>query len=200
MLRRRLSAFGRLAATTSTELLSPDESIPVVFASRHGDAHRTLELLQALASGDDVSPASFSMSVHNAVAGILSIARGDTSAVTAVAAADNLLLAALLEASAQLQDAPRVLCVLCDLPLPALYTAIEDAPTEPWALALLLERPEISGTSADRYLLQQAMQVALPAYSSGPALLPLLQGVVTRLSLQAGSPGWVLTRREEGLP
>jgi len=44
----------------------------MVFASRHGEADRTLAILQDLAAGAEVSPTLFSMSVHNSVPGLWS--------------------------------------------------------------------------------------------------------------------------------
>ena len=70
-LRRRLNKFGRAAAGMSADKVQGDPLI--VFASRYGDAERSATILQEIAKGEDVSPMQFSLSVHNAVSGILSI-------------------------------------------------------------------------------------------------------------------------------
>ncbi|MEY2840859.1 MAG: hypothetical protein RJB60_3158, partial [Pseudomonadota bacterium] len=49
----------------------------MVFASRYGDATRSLAMLGDLVNQQALSPSSFALSVHNAVAAIYSIARGD---------------------------------------------------------------------------------------------------------------------------
>src|SRR5262249_59695026 len=73
------------------------ESVQSVFASRHGALERTLELLDALARQESVSPTSFSLSVHNSTAGLFSIARTDRGAATAMAAGPDTLALSLLE-------------------------------------------------------------------------------------------------------
>lgn len=111
-----------------------------MFASRHGDTRLTLSLLEGIAEQQPMSPTGFSLAVHNAVSGLLSIARKDVSEVTAIAAVDALLPNALIEAFTRLQDHAQVLCVLYDVPLPALYRPFVSGESFPFALAMLLSR------------------------------------------------------------
>jgi hypothetical protein len=53
-----------------------DSDVPLVFASRHGDVARSMDLLGALVSDQPLSPTGFGLSVHNAIAALYSIARG----------------------------------------------------------------------------------------------------------------------------
>ncbi len=46
----------------------------MVFTSRHGELERNFRILQALATGQDLSPTDFAMSVHNSAVGNLTIA------------------------------------------------------------------------------------------------------------------------------
>jgi len=125
MLRRRLSPMGKAALWAAGQLLTEQQPEPVatVFASRHGEVGRTVKLLRDLAEQAPLSPASFSLSVHNAVGGIHSIANKVFSPVTAISAGPDTLCAALLEAYTQLASRPEpagdVLCVFYDDPLPA---------------------------------------------------------------------------------
>ena len=59
------------------------EDLPLVFISRHGETPRTLDILSDLASEQPLSPTQFSLSVHNAVIGLWSILRNETSEMTA---------------------------------------------------------------------------------------------------------------------
>jgi len=115
-------------------------AIPSIFASRHGDTPLTLTLLESISRGEPMSPTSFSLAVHNAVSGLFSIVRKDTSTVSAIAAARGLVLQTLFEAIALLQDNDRLLCVIYDTPLPGYYQARREDPPEPfpWALAMVL--------------------------------------------------------------
>lgn len=145
MLRRRFTELGRCAAGAALPLLEGIDSIPGVFASRHGDTPLTLSLLEGIAEGEPMSPTGFSLAVHNALSGLLSIARKDVSEVTAIAATENLIPNALIEAVTQLQDQPRVLCVIYDLPLPELYKPYSDSTPFPCAVAMILSREEGDG-------------------------------------------------------
>jgi hypothetical protein len=140
MLRRRLNEVGRLVAAVVWELIPEASDLPMVFCSRHGDQARTLQLMSELSTGEPLSPAAFSMSVHNAVAGVLSIAKNARGPMTAIAAQDQLMSMGLLEAWAQLQQgATEVLLVVYDLPLPPEYNGESDL-DHPFALALRLTR------------------------------------------------------------
>lgn len=122
MLRRRLSPMGRAAASVMLPLFEQYGQMPVVYVSRHGEVGRTLDMLQGLAQEEPLSPTAFSLSVHNALAGLLSIQQKSNAAITAIAAGENDLTPALLEAIGQITpEAPHVLCVFCDAPVPEFY-------------------------------------------------------------------------------
>ena len=140
MQRRRFSELGKCAAGAALPLLSENESIPGIFASRHGDTNLTLSLLQGIGRDEPMSPTGFSLAVHNALSGLLSIARKDISEVTAIAASEGLILQSLLEAVGQLQDRERVLCVIYDVPLPELYRRYCESDPFPYAIAMILRR------------------------------------------------------------
>lgn len=144
MLRRRFSDLGKIAAASALPLVQPDASVPCVFASRHGDTGLTLSLLEGIAKREDMSPTGFSLAVHNAVSGVFSIARKDVSAVTAIAASDDLIISALIEAIGQLQTSEKVLCIVYDVPLPEIYRDSLESDPFPYACAMMLSRS--SGT------------------------------------------------------
>ncbi|HEV7165514.1 MAG TPA: beta-ketoacyl synthase chain length factor [Gammaproteobacteria bacterium] len=145
MLRRRLDRHGRMAMHTAWSCAEGLDSVQFVFASRHGDLGRTLELLTALGNKDMLSPTSFSLSVHNSTAGLFSIARGDRSAATAMAAgADTLGLCMLEGANMIAEGASRVLvCYADDMP-PSAYLPylVEDPARLPFSISLLLTQPD----------------------------------------------------------
>jgi hypothetical protein len=63
-----------------------DSQVPLVFASRHGDVARSMDLLGALVGDQPLSPTGFGLSVHNAIAALYSIARGHRGNYLALAA------------------------------------------------------------------------------------------------------------------
>lgn len=136
MLRRRAGFLGRMALEVAYECLGQDADVPTVFCSRHGEVGRSIALLRDLARGEPLSPTSFGLAVHNASAGLFSIARADRANHVALAAGGATLEHAVIEACGQLADgAPMVLLVACDMPLPEPYEAFEDCAEQPFAFA-----------------------------------------------------------------
>lgn len=140
LLRRRLSALGKGMIHCASRAADGFGPLRAVFASRHGEPARTLPMLEDMAAGLEISPTQFSMNVHNAVAGIWSIARQDTSAITALGAGAESFGWGLLEAfGLHKENGGPVLFVFGDDALPEV---LSPAPKEPLhALALLLGTP-----------------------------------------------------------
>lgn len=192
MLRRRLSRLSRLALKVAYEGAAGDHALRTVFASRHGEIHRTRGLLADLAAGEPLSPMAFSLSVHNTASGLYSIASGNTAPSTAIAAGRDTLAMAVIEAAGQLQQAERVMVVFADEPLPEDYREFADESTAPFGLALLLGR---AGTGTDWSL----STAPLPAAAAMPEcaglqLLRLLAGDGRTLTTAGERSGWCWTR------
>ena len=72
MQRRRLSPFAKISLYVANQASeSQIQDLPMIFSSRHGDLHKTSDLLGELALDNELSPTAFSLSVHNAVAGYI---------------------------------------------------------------------------------------------------------------------------------
>ena len=142
ILRRRVTPIGQIAFRAATALSVPDEA-RFIFCSRHGEFQRTLGILTALATGELVSPAEFSLSVHNALAGLLSIAWRNRAGHTTIAAGADSFRSALIEAAACLLERPvePVLLVYYEDRLTEAYAEIAASDETCVALALLLTPP-----------------------------------------------------------
>lgn len=139
LLRRRVSGLGQRALKAAWSL--PDSTTArTVFCSRHGEFGRTLSILDALVNRTEVSPADFTLSVHNALTGLLSIARANRQGHTTIAAGTESFEFGMLEAIAALAEQPNepVVLVYFDESLPAPFDAFDPDPPEPIALALAL--------------------------------------------------------------
>ena len=146
MMRRRVERLGRMALQTAYWGIGDTTSCSIVFASRYGDVSRSVELLRYLAANEPLSPTSFSMSVHNAIGALFSIARGDTSAHAAIAAGSETVEAAFTEALGLLSDgAEAVLVVYYEEPLPEPHTKFSEQQDFPRAWACRLRRSETAG-------------------------------------------------------
>lgn len=103
---RRLTPLGRkvLQHMQSTSCSLDGKAMPWIIASRDGESRHKVDLLVDLSNGNLLSPTDFSMSVHNAIAGIYSIASGNTEPYTTVAAGSRTFEMGLLETIAHQQE------------------------------------------------------------------------------------------------
>jgi hypothetical protein len=147
ILRRRISVIGQRAFRASCAL-SDQRTARFVFCSRYGESDRTLRILRSIAAKEPISPADFSLSVHNALAGLLSIAWGNTAGHTAISAGADSFGYGLLEAIACLNDgsSDSVLLVYFEDVLPQPYDEVADGAETCVALALLLKPPGHEGS------------------------------------------------------
>mgnify|MGYP003121641211 CR=1 FL=1 len=138
MQRRRLSPLARVVFYTLYQC-EPQSGGPVVFSSTMGEIQRTQGILEAIADGDPVSPAAFSLSVHNAVVGLWSLVNGVTSPMISLAPVEGSPVPALLEAAGMLAEGwESVLVVFCEEAYPEFYRPFLNSPTGPTSLALQL--------------------------------------------------------------
>lgn len=191
LLRRRFTTLGKYAAHAALEQMSAEQKLPAVYASRHGDTPLTLSLLQDMGRKTPLSPTSFSLAVHNAVGGLLSIARKDASPMTAIASSTGLVLSTLHEAAAQLESYNKVLCVIYDVPLPHLYTNYAESLPFPLALAFIVSRGDAPGITLQ---LEQALSIEEPHIDHGAHdtldFIAFLLGLEPQLNFCA----WTLVR------
>jgi len=196
LLRRRLDRYGRMALHTAWPCCEGEETVQTVFASRHGALNRTMELLNALAREETLSPTLFTLSVHNSVAGLLSIARKDRGASTAMAAGPDTLILSLLEGAAMVHEgARRVLVIYVDDTVPKIYQSQTTAEANrPFAVALLLT-PQVESPMHCRLMgAHEPMQTHLAPES---ALMGFLLGNTEHAELGVNQ-GWRLERIHAG--
>lgn len=152
MLRRRLDTSGR-AVCDLLARLDPDARYPLIHASRHGDASRTLTMLKDLVNHEAPSPTRFSMSVHNATLGVHSIANDHQRPLQALSASGNELEALLWEAAGYLaQGQSNVVVAFSEGELPEDYVGHTTHPGFPCAVAMRLTLdlgPCLKGINAD---------------------------------------------------
>jgi Beta-ketoacyl synthase, N-terminal domain len=140
LLRRRLDRFGRMALYTAWPCVEGIGTVQHIFASRHGSLNRTVELLTALANEETLSPTQFTLSVHNSVAGLFAIGRGDRSAATAMAAGPDTLGLSILEGANMIAEGSKyVLVTYADDSVPEIYRKhITGRARLPFTVSLLL--------------------------------------------------------------
>jgi hypothetical protein len=197
MLRRRAGFLGRMALEVAYECLGEQREVPTVFCSRHGEVARAVALLGDLARGEPLSPTAFGLAVHNASAGLFSIARADRANHVALAAGGSTIEHALIEACGQLADgAPMVLLVASDTALPEPLDRFEDCDEQPFAFAWLLAP---AGAAADTRRL--SWRAHAPGEETAPARMPgglevlrFQHGRAAALVRDAGGKRWTWSR------
>lgn len=129
-LKRRLSPLAKTVFCAISQCDPINGCIPVVFSSTHGELAKSLEMIKLIEAGEEISPTTFSLSVHNAIAGLFSIAFGNTTEITVLASGEEGIASAFIESLGLLQEgAGEVLMVFYDEPLPDFY------PAEPFQLS-----------------------------------------------------------------
>ncbi|HEY4081779.1 MAG TPA: beta-ketoacyl synthase chain length factor [Burkholderiaceae bacterium] len=182
MMRRRIEPLGRVALQAAYWAQGDAPTGPVVLASRWGEIERSVGMLEQLAAGESLSPTAFSLSVHNAVGALFSIARKDKNNYQAVAAGEFSAEAGFAEAAGLLADgAPQVLVVYFDAPLPEAYAAFEQQASFPHAFACLLSRAESGGISLGSELSQASRPSPADGLPPGLQVLNFLLGDATQL-------------------
>jgi hypothetical protein len=142
MLRRRCTPLTRIMLRAAYDACEEPlrAEVRTVFASRHGSINESIELIECVARGLPLSPAKFSHTVHNAQAGLFSIAAGNRRASSSLAAQQDTLGHGWLEALAHLQREPGrpVLLVVGDVPLAPTFAPLVKEPVCSYAVAWLL--------------------------------------------------------------
>jgi len=122
MLQRRLSPLSRAVFNVADQCVKSGKTYPVVFSSAHGEICKSLEMLKTIQAGDELSPTAFSLSVHNAIAGLFSIAYSNSQEITVIAPGLEGIAPAFIEALGMLHEgADEVLIILYDEPIADFY-------------------------------------------------------------------------------
>lgn len=195
MLRRRFNTLGKCVMAAALPLVEEIDAIPGIFASRHGDTELSLAMLSDIGREEPMSPTNFSLAVHNAISGLFTIARKDTSEVTAIAAMEDLVLQTLFEAVGQLQHRERVLCVIYDIPLPEFYRqhANDAGEAFPFAVAMILARSGAAGLALE-FTSEANGANAGAEESEFLRLMQLLCGISDEIRLSRSEASWRIGR------
>ena len=151
--RRRASQMGRAIGDAVAEALGQagvePRTTPVIVGSSIGEASAMIGLLDQMWRADEpMSPAVFTVSVHNAASGLLSISMKNKGYTTSIAADYDTPAAALLEGIGLLATGHDAVCCVCadeDSP----RSLLEHAPHwDMLAGAVVLTRADAPGAKA----------------------------------------------------
>lgn len=191
MLRRRLSPLAKTVICACKTCAGDRLSMPVIFSSTHGELAKSFKMMEMIEAGEEISPTAFSLSVHNAIAGLFSIAFKNNKQSMVLAPGEDGIAAAFIEALGLLQEGEEeVLIVFYDEPLVEFY------PSSPYKLstdqrnatALIITKSgegqsiKFSRNKQTGYDGEQALQI--------PLLKQFLAGNEQSLIIQTGRGSW----------
>lgn len=174
MFRRKLSPLSRMVFSTVNSLEQQSEPInaPIVLATRHGELDLSIDLINAELTDSPLSPAKFSMSVHNSPVGFLSIQSKNTNPNTAISAGARTLKMGLLESTTMLKEHGQCLLIYADENLSEEYDQYKDEQSFPICLAILLDtnapETEILFTNEQFQALQCIEQLCISIPNEAP--------------------------------
>jgi hypothetical protein len=191
MLKRRLSPLAKTVFCAARQCIGEHTIMPTVFSSSHGELSRSFSMMEMLEAGEEGSPTSFSLSVHNAVAGLFSMVWKNKLQCTVVAPGEEGLAAGFIEALGLLyEDAEQVLLIFYDEPLVDFYPSapFQLSADESRALALLIAKSGegqkliMSSSTTTGNDGEQPVQLT--------AFIRFLAGSQARLTLNTYRRGW----------
>lgn len=122
MLKRRLSPLAQIVFCAASQCIDKNTDIPTIFSSTHGELAKSFNMMKIIETGEEISPTAFSLSVHNSIAGLFSMAYANKAQCTVVAPGEDGISAAFIEAAGLLQEGiDGVLIILYDEPLEPFY-------------------------------------------------------------------------------
>ncbi|CAM3599588.1 MULTISPECIES: beta-ketoacyl synthase chain length factor [Halomonas] len=181
ILRRRLDDTGRATCDILREL-DPQADAPLVHASRHGDTTHTLAMLESLQRGEPISPTRFSMSVHNAILGVHSIAQSHHRPLQALGACGDEFDALVYESHGYLMAGySSVVAVFSESSLPAAYQGVTQHPGTACVVGM-------------RFTLNQGRAITLskPGQSTSPTPVNVLNWLNGETTFLDGRQRWHL--------
>jgi 3-oxoacyl-[acyl-carrier-protein] synthase III len=189
--RRRMSTLSKMAVQTALEAARDARPDFVVFCSQHGEHARTRELLASIVSRTEMSPTSFSQSVHNTSAGLYSIITASNAPATSLAAGPGTFAYGWIEAESfvAVHAGKQVLLVCYDEMLSSEYRPYSRQDQRSYALALLLGQAAHGG-----FRLEASEPKAEELAPLAPLFMAWALSVAPVFSVTAGGQGWTWRR------
>jgi len=198
--RRRLSPLSRIVVDTYHRAnSSPTEGlqIPSILCSTYGEHVRNTNLILDISANSDVSPTAFSLSVHNAVAGLISIFYGNEAPCLTMATNKKGVSVALFEAYSMLRETSQVSLTIYDGPVHESYrNALPDS-KDTAAISLILSPANLKKDTLHikRIATESGAQVRSPFHEI-VEIVKLLQGGEAQNQLVLGDWCWSLMKKE----
>ncbi|MBO4672707.1 MAG: beta-ketoacyl synthase chain length factor [Alphaproteobacteria bacterium] len=137
MARRRMTDLQKITIGLATAIAPDTPDYNVVFASQFGEWRQTIKLIEQFAMDNEMSPAGFSNSVHNAAVGALAILAKNKNSYTSIAAGAQTLENAILTAATATKP---TMVIYADEESPAIYNDYLSAPVAAHGMAFIFDK------------------------------------------------------------
>jgi len=192
MLKRRLTPLARMVFCAAIPCIDDKSSIPTVFSSTHGELAKSFKMMEMIEAGEEISPTAFSLSVHNAIAGLFSMAFKNKQQSTVVAPGEEGIAAAFIEALGLLEEGEsQVLMVLYDEPLVDFYPAAPYKLTAKDSCAIALTISRTGSGVPIRFCCQQQTGDDGEQPLQAPLLIDFLAKQQEKLIIQTPRHSWI---------
>lgn len=169
-----------------------DEQTPMIYASHNGEISQTLSIIRSFSS--DVSPAKFSLSVHNAIAGLLSVTHKNCQSYQAIDSLSGLIETAVVEAVGLLAQHDTVGIVYHDETLPTELMTTDDKPPTTQVLGLKLQRGQTYQLQKIPAVKQQSPENMTAEFANIRAIADFLRGEQNSLDNHYANTTWQWSR------
>jgi hypothetical protein len=206
LLQRRLSPIAKAVFNVAFRCLDTDEKLAIVFSTSHGEVNKTLGMLIGMVGGEGISPTAFSLSVHNAISGLFSIASQNHQEISVLAPGQDGIAPAFLEALGVLQEQAianqsqnpqtnSVLMVFYDEPLADFYPRLPDSLKAQGSCALAI-KIALTGVGLPMTLASSSTQANAGEHALQTfAFLDFLQSDTKSLQLGNHRHSWVWQKK-----
>lgn len=182
MVRRRMPKISKAIYLLNEFCCS--QKIPAIYASKNAELSRTLKIIRQYNS--NLSPTLFSMSVNNAIPGLLSVLNKDKSPYSVIDSMSGVVEMALFEAVAQLKQNEAVKVVYFEESTIPEFTTIQTSLDTAFALMIVIER----GDEWSLRISKDKEKGLAQADSPTANYIKLLQGEIDSLTTQYDRIQW----------
>ena len=212
--RRRLTPLSRVVVDTYHRANgNPTGGLQItsILCSTYGEHVRNTNLILDISKNRDLSPTSFSLSVHNAVAGLISIFYGNEAPCLSMATNKSGVSMALIEAYSMLTETSQVSLTIYDGPVHEAFHEVVFDSDQTAAVTMILSHGNLN---KDRLHMKQiatnSKTKALSPFLEIVEIVKLLQGEQNQVSSEnvdfktesqivLGNWGWSLLRKEQNV-
>lgn len=212
--RRRLTPLSRVVVDTYHRANGNPTGglqIPSILCSTYGEHVRNTNLILDISTNNSLSPTGFSLSAHNAVAGLISIFYGNEAPCLSMATNRSGVSVALIEAYTMLTETSQVALTIYDGPVHESFQVGVCDSNDTAAVTLILSQRSLNKDQLHvKQIATSSKKTALSPFLEIVEIVTLLQGAENQVSSETMEPqtenrlilrnwAWSLVRKDQNM-